>query len=207
MPQSLHWQTLWLNKLLISHVIVEAFWVKGTVFHRHSSGLIKPRKSTFTASCQPCVIYSTRFCFSFKAHAHTHTHIQIYSKLSYLEIERLLHPGPWKQPLRHHKNRSSQNWRTSVKISHRRIERLASHAQRIEMNERYFIWIMLLQSPCAVRCLSAHWQLGSGSCFLQGNPSFPPARPKKQKTAAQTRVSAQARCLRSNFWRKKKGSF
>ena len=26
----------------------------------------------------------------------------------YLEVERLFHPGPWKQTLRHHKNRSSQ---------------------------------------------------------------------------------------------------
>lgn len=28
--------------------------------------------------------------------------------LPYLEVERLFHPGPWKQSLRHHRNRSSQ---------------------------------------------------------------------------------------------------
>ena len=67
-----------------------------------------------TASCQPDVTarrhHDTLTQRSTSIYTHTHKHLQsaLQGKRYYLEIERLFHPGPWKQTLRHHRNRSSQ---------------------------------------------------------------------------------------------------
>lgn len=61
----------------------------------------------FTASCQPGTATHpiTHKCVGKRLNPHCRA---IIKPLGYLEVEGLFHPGPWKQSLRHHRNRSSQ---------------------------------------------------------------------------------------------------
>lgn len=124
--------------------------------HSHSSGILKqaldthhgsPSGSLFTANCQydtkatPVTHRLTTRSTQFNANPQNRAIIE---QRHYLKVERLFHPGPWKETLRHHKDRSSQYVDLAVgdhpeytgeRVFH--INRLASFTEQAAMSAYY----------------------------------------------------------------------